>query len=186
MYIATGIRTGSLFFLVLEHPVALSYCYPAREPKHAHMALANSDAIAIIMSELGKSIYGVIVFVGLFYSGNGQWCCDRSFYMWGYCNRWVVILRFYGRSIEFMHRLGCYDSCNEISLTTILKHFACGRIWCTNVSHIKCAEAQTGIIHLFWIYLCHSNRSILSPILLSHSDGRSLCSVWLTVPLIDF
>ena len=40
-YIATGIRTGSLFFLVLEHhqqfhSCALSHRYPAREPKHAH------------------------------------------------------------------------------------------------------------------------------------------------------
>ena len=79
------------------------------------------------------------------------------------------------RSVEFMHRLGCYDSCNEIYLTTILKHFACVRIWCTNVSHINCVETQTGIIHLFWIYHCHSNRNILSPILLTHSDGIRLC-----------
>ena len=29
---------------------------------------------------------------GLFYSGNGWYCCDRPFYIWGCCNRWVVIL----------------------------------------------------------------------------------------------
>ena len=53
---------------------------------------------------IGRSIYGVVVIDGSLYS------------------------RFYGRSVEFMHRLGCYDSCNKIYLTTILKHFACVRI----------------------------------------------------------
>ena len=156
MYIATGIRTGSLFFLVLEHPVALSYCYPAREPKHAHMALANSDAIAIIMSELcGPLVLWQLVLVTIV----------------TFLTVWTLVVEAIptlmrcqytsNRSVEFMHRLGCYDSCNEIYLTTILKHFACVRIWCMNVSHIKCVEAQTGIIHLFWIYHCHSNRNIL-------------------------
>ena len=53
---------------------------------------------------IGRSIYVVVVIDGSLYS------------------------RFYGRSVEFMHRLGCYVSCNEIYLMTILKHFACGRI----------------------------------------------------------
>ena len=47
---------------------------------------------AIITSGLGKSIHGVIVFVGSFYSGNGRWCCDRWFYIWGCCNRRVVVV----------------------------------------------------------------------------------------------
>ena len=78
------------------------------------------------------------------------------------------------KSVEFVHRLCCYENSNGISLTTVLKNFACVRIWCTNVSHIKCVEAQTGIIHLFWIYHYHSNRNILSPILLTCSDDISL------------
>jgi len=75
------------------------------------------------------------------------------------------------RSVQFIHRLGCYDNSNEIYLTTILKHFACVRIWCTNVSHIKCVEVQSRYHSPFH---CHSNRNILSPILLTCSDDVSL------------
>ena len=35
------------------------------------------------------------------------------------------------RNMEFLHRLCCYDNSNGIYLTTILKYFACVRIWCT-------------------------------------------------------
>ena len=52
---------------------------------------------------IGRSIYGVVVIMG----------------------RYTPV---YGRSVEFMHRLGCYDSCNEIYLMTILKHFTCVNI----------------------------------------------------------
>ena len=79
------------------------------------------------------------------------------------------------RNMGFGHRLCCYDNSNGNYQTTILNHFASVRISCTNFSHMICVEAQKGIICHFWICHCHSNRNILSPILLTCSDGISLC-----------
>ena len=76
-------------------PVRYLTAIPSGSQKHAHAAWPTampSLSFAIIMSGLGKRIHEVIVFVGLFYSGNERWCCDRSFYIWDCCNQWVVIL----------------------------------------------------------------------------------------------
>ena len=61
----------------------------------------------------------------------------------------------------------------EVCVTTILKHFAymCKNLMYEGFSCMKFVEAQTGIICLFLIYHCHSNRNILSPILLTRSDN---------------
>jgi len=140
MYIATGIHTGSLFFLVLNTinsstPVRyLTAIQPGsqnmhtqHDQQHCHryvsQKLATCITTSLCKSGLGTSIHGVVVFLGSFYSGNGRWCCDRSFYIWGCCNRWVIILPilWYCRSWSCgLQRSECYK---PLLKTCILAHF---------------------------------------------------------------
>ena len=77
----------------------------------------------------------------------------------------------------FGHRLCCYDNSNG----HLRNHHT--EAFCIHLqdlmydvfSRMKCVEAQTGIICLFLIYHCHSNRNILSPILPTRSDNIVLC-----------
>ena len=101
-----------------------------------------SLSFAIITSGLGKSIHGVIVFVGSFYSGNGRWCCDRSFYIWGCCNRWVVMLPI----LRYTENLNWMNEYKGISTFQICTH--------AKASNVQCKLTQ-------WTphYLLHSNGS---------------------------
>ena len=90
--VATGIRVGSLFFLVLEHvnsstPVRyLTAIQPGSQNTHCMQhgqqcchcyisqkwptCIMTSLCKSAIASGLGTSIHGVVVFLGSFYSGN--------------------------------------------------------------------------------------------------------------------
>ena len=132
----------------------LSDCYPAREPKHTHAAwptALSSLSFAIITSGLGKSIHGVIVFVGLFYSGNGRRCCDRSFYIWGCCDRWVVILPLYSNSkLATVHSRVMVGGCSMEFEYNFLCQFACA---------VACRMPYTSILYICTALLQgHTNR----------------------------
>ena len=135
MYIATGIRTGSLFFLVLNTinsstPVCYltaiqpgsqnTHTWRGQQRRHRYVSQKWPTCItkSLCKSELGTSIHGLLYFWGRSIQEMGG-----DVVIGGCCNRWVVILPilWYCRSWSCgLQRYECYKPPLK---TCILAHF---------------------------------------------------------------